>query len=264
MDRTFHCFFSGGRDSALACFISNKVAKARDWNFRLVFINTTIAIPDTVDYVHKYARWLGADLIELKPRHTYEELVVKYSYPLLWHNRWCYYDLKRKPTIQYLKNEYKVNDVVVMGIRGTESLFRLINYDKVFTERCYGELCVKAWYPILHLSDIEVDQLIRKFGIPENPVWRKVGISGDCLCLAGATEHKLVKIAIHYPDVMKKLVEIDKKVNENRKNKEPSYPGPLVKRKITLTEWYERFRKQTTLDDYINEYNSCQLGCMLE
>jgi hypothetical protein len=82
--------------------------------------------------------------------------------------------------------------------------------------------------------------------------------------LAGATEHKLVKIAIHYPDVMKKLVEIDKKVNENRKNKEPSYPGPLVKRKITLAEWYERFKKQTTLDDYINEYNSCQLGCMLE
>ena len=76
MDRTFHCFFSGGRDSTLACYIAHYVAKMRNWDFRLVFINTTIAIPDTVDYVHKYAKWLGAELIELKPKHTYEELVL--------------------------------------------------------------------------------------------------------------------------------------------------------------------------------------------
>jgi len=264
MNRIFHCFFSGGRDSALACYIAHRVAKARDWGFRLVFISTTIAIQDTLDYVRMYADWLDAELVELRPKHAYEELVVKYSYPLLWHNRWCYYVLKREPTIKYLRRNYRPGDIVVMGIRGSESLFRLINYDKVFAERCYGELCVKAWYPILRLSDIEVDQLIRKFGIPENPVWRKVGISGDCLCLAGTTEHKLIKIAIHYPDVMKKLVEIDKKVQMNRKNKEPSYPAPLYTKKLTLTEWYEKMRKQTTLDDYINEYNSCQLGCMLE
>jgi len=264
MNRTIHCFFSGGRDSALACFIAHRVAKARGFGFRLVFINTTIAIQDTLDYVRMYADWLDAELVKLHPKHAYEELVVKYSYPLLWYNRWCYYVLKREPTIKYLHRNYRPGDIVVMGIRGSESLFRLINYDKVFTERCYGDLCVKAWYPILHLTDIDVMNLIRKFNIPINPVWNKVGISGDCLCLAGTTESKLIKIAIHYPDVMKKLVEIDKKVQMNRKNKEPSYPAPLYTKKLTLTEWYEKVRKQTTLDDYINEYNSCQLGCMLE
>jgi 3'-phosphoadenosine 5'-phosphosulfate sulfotransferase (PAPS reductase)/FAD synthetase len=260
---TIHCFFSGGRDSALACYIAKRVADIKNFDFRLIFINTTIAILDTIEYVHKYAKWLGAELIELKPKHTYEELVVKYSYPLLWHNRWCYYDLKRKPTIQYLKSNYKENDIIVMGIRGSESLFRLINYDRVFTERCYDNLCVKAWYPILHLSDIEVDQLIRKFNIPINPVWKKVGISGDCLCLAGTTESKLIRIAIHYPDVMKKLIEIDKNVQLNRKSMKPSYPAPLYPKRLTLTEWYEKINKQTTLDNYI-DYGSCQANCMLE
>jgi 3'-phosphoadenosine 5'-phosphosulfate sulfotransferase (PAPS reductase)/FAD synthetase len=263
--RVLHCFFSGGRDSALACYIAHRVAKTRVWGFRLVFINTTIAIPDTVDYVHTYAKWLGTELIELRPKHTFEELAAKYSWPLLWHNRWCYYELKRKPTIEYLERNYKKGDIVVMGIRGSESLFRLLSYDKVFTNKCYGDgLCVHAWYPILHLSDTEVVQLIKKFGIPENPVWQKVGISGECLCLAGTAEQKLVRIAIHYPNIMEKLVEIDEKVQENRRSKEPSFPGPLVKRKITLTEWYERFKKQPRIDDYLTEYNSCQLGCMLE
>jgi hypothetical protein len=84
--RVLHCFFSGGRDSALACYIAHRVAKARGWGFRLVFINTTIAIPDTVNYVHTYAKWLGAELIELRPKHTFEEFATKYSWPLLWHN----------------------------------------------------------------------------------------------------------------------------------------------------------------------------------
>jgi len=264
MVRVVHCFFSGGRDSALACYIAHRVAKIKNWGFRLVFINTTIAIPDTIEYVHKYAEWLGTELIELRPKRTYEEMVVKYSYPLLWYNRWCYYELKRKPTIEYLERNYGKGDLIVMGIRGSESLFRLLSYDKVFTNRCYGDgLCVHVWYPILRLTDIEVMNLIKKFNIPINPVWNKVGISGDCLCLAGTTESKLIRIAIHYPNVMEKLVEIDKKVQMNRKNKRPSYPAPLLSKKLTLTEWYEKISKQTTLDNYI-EYGSCQLGCMLE
>jgi len=261
--RVIHGFFSGGRDSALSSFIAYRVAKARGWGFRLVFIDTTIAIPDTIDYVNRYAEWLGAELVVLKPKHGFSELAPKYSWPLLYHNRWCYYALKRKPTTEYLQRNYKSNDIVVMGIRGSESLFRLMNYDKAFTWKCYDDLCVHAWYPILHLSDIEIEQLIRKFNIPENPVWRRVGTSGDCLCLAGSTERKLIKIAINYPNSMRKLVEIDGEIQVNRRSREPSYPAPLVHKRLTLSEWYSKFTKQTTIDDYL-EYNSCQLGCMLE
>jgi len=56
---TIHCFFSGGRDSALACYIAKKVADVRGWDYRLVHIDTTVAIKQTREYVHKYAQWLG-------------------------------------------------------------------------------------------------------------------------------------------------------------------------------------------------------------
>ena len=146
MHRVVHCFLSGGRDSALACFIAHRTALVKDWGFRLVFIDTTIAIPDTVGYVKKYAEWLGVELVVLKPRHSFIELAPKYSWPLLWHNRWCYYMLKREPALNYLKRYYKANDLVVMGIRGDESLFRLLNYSRVFTWKCYEDgFCVRAW-----------------------------------------------------------------------------------------------------------------------
>jgi len=115
--RVIHGFFSGGRDSALASYIAYRTAKARDWGFRLIFIDTTIAIPDTVDYVHMYAEWLGAELIVIKPKHGFSELAPKYSWPLLYHNRWCYYALKSGPTVEYLQRNYKSNDVVVMDMQ---------------------------------------------------------------------------------------------------------------------------------------------------
>ena len=77
---TIHCFFSGGRDSALACYIAFQVAKRRGWDFRLVHIDTTIGLRETKEYVKRYAEWLGAELIVLRPDYTFEEYVARYSY----------------------------------------------------------------------------------------------------------------------------------------------------------------------------------------
>ena len=261
---TIHCFFSGGRDSALACYIAHRVARVKGWEFRLIHINTTIYLKETHDYVYEYARWLGVDLIELKPNVTYEDLAVKYGYPSLFRNRWCYHQLKRTPTLNYLRQNYKPGDLMVLGVRGSESLFRLLRYDKVFTNRCFGKsFCVNAWYPILHLTDVEVNQLIRKFNIPVNPVWVKVGISGECLCLAGTTEQTLIKLFRNYPDVAKWFVDLDKRIQANRRKKEPSYPLALYRKKITLSEWYERLLRQSQIDDFITNYQSCPYSCMV-
>jgi len=109
-----------------------------------------------------------------------------------------------------------------------------------------------------HASSISLT--LKMIDIPVNPVWRRVGISGDCLCLAGTPEGRLVRIAVHYPDVMRRLVEVDGLIQANRRSKEPSYPAPLVKSKLTLSEWYARFSRQATIDEFI-EYGSC--ACML-
>ena len=91
-----------------------------------------------------------------------------------------------------------------------------------------------------------------------NPVWRRIGVSGDCLCLAGTPEGS----AVHYPDVMRRLVEVDGLIQANRRSGEPSYPAPLVRRRLTLSQWYARLSRQATIDEYMTEYSSCQ--CMIE
>ena len=130
----YYCFFSGGRDSALACFIAKRVADVKRVPFYLVHIDTTINIPDTEGYVREYANWLGAELIVLRPEETFEEYVKKYPYwPSIYppNKRWCYYELKLKPLVRFLRKNYRLGDVIVLGVRGPESLFRL-----GFMKRC--------------------------------------------------------------------------------------------------------------------------------
>mgnify|MGYP001772498341 CR=1 FL=1 len=262
----FYCFFSGGRDSAVSCFISKRVADVKRVPFYLVHIDTTINIDDTERYVREYADWLGAELIVLRPEETFEEYAKKYPYwPSLYppSKRWCYYELKLKPLVKFLRQNYRFGDVVVLGVRGSESLFRLGFYEKVFDTRCYhsaiGDICVKAWYPVLRLGDEMIEKLIGKFKIPRNPVWR-IGSSGECLCLAGTSYKKLVRIAVNYPDVIERLVKIDDIIQSNRtRSDEPSYPKPLEKEKFTLRQWWEQFKKQQQITDYLSgtEYESC-------
>jgi hypothetical protein len=117
---------------------------------------------------------------------------------------------------------------------------------------------VKAWYPVLRLGDELIEKLIEKFKIPRNPVWR-IGSSGECLCLAGTSYKKLVRIAVNYSDVIERLVKIDDIIQSNRtRSEEPSYPKPLEKEKLTLRQWWEQFRKQQPITDYLgSEYESC-------
>ena len=112
---------------------------------------------------------------------------------------------------------------------------------------------------MLRLGDEMIEKLIEKFKIPRNPVW-KIGSSGECLCLAVTSYKKLVRIAVNYPDVIERLVKIDDIIQSNRtRSKEPSYPKPLEKMKLTLRQWWEQFRKQQQITDYLTGYESCSV-----
>ncbi len=58
----YDCFFSGGRDSALTCYIAKKVGDSLNIPTRLIHVDTGIYIPQTREYVKEYANWLGAEL----------------------------------------------------------------------------------------------------------------------------------------------------------------------------------------------------------
>lgn len=266
-NRQVYCFFSGGRDSALACFIAKRVADVRGWNFRLVHIDTTIYIRETREYVHRYAQWLGAELVVIKPEQTFREYAAKYGmWPSLfpYRFRWCMRELKLKPSVKYLQEHYKQGDLVVLAIRKRESKFREKLYNEVFVDHIYGnKVKVMLWMPLLHADDATVIKLIRRYNIPRNPVWDKIGFSGECLCMAGMPIHHIVLVMRHYPEEFRQLLEIDEMINRNRRSKKPSAPFRLAQAGLTLEELHRRVSKLTALDAFIDYGKSCEGTCML-
>jgi 3'-phosphoadenosine 5'-phosphosulfate sulfotransferase (PAPS reductase)/FAD synthetase len=267
---TVHCFFSGGRDSALSCYIAKRVADVRGWHFRLVHIDTTIGLEETEKYVKQYAEWLGTELVVLRPDYTFEEYVAKYPYwPHIYPPwaRWCYHKLKRRPVEKYLKQNYRNGDIIVMGIRGTESDFRAKNYTAVFMEKYYKEAKVetKIWLPLLYVGDETVDKLIKRFGIPESPVWHAIGSSGECFCLAGSSKKIVVRAVCAFPKLRMRLMRIDDIIHANRRKGE-SYPIFLKDEQKRLKEWLQKIVCTPALLDNLSyrkyEGKSCQGSCM--
>ena len=255
MARTIHCFFSGGRDSALACYIAKKVADVRRWRFVLVHIDTTVAIKQTREYVKQYAEWLGAELIIIRPERTFREYAERIGmWPSLYPQRfrWCYRYLKLQPTIKYIKEQYRKGDLIVMGVRKSESRFRDKFYTSTFFERDYDGVKTRVWAPLLHIGKPVLTKLLEKFKIPRNPVWR-FGFSGECLCLAGMPLHRVALILRYFPEERHTLLEIDDAINKNRRSGRPSAPFRLAQAGFaTLREFYQRAVKaQLTLDNFI-------------
>jgi len=263
-----HCFFSGGRDSSLACYLAKRVADVRKWQFVLVHIDTTIGLQETEEYVKRYAEWLGAELVVLRPDYTFEEYVAKYPYwPHIYPPwaRWCYHKLKRIPAERYIKHHYHHGDIIVLGVRGDESLFRERNYDDVFIVKYYSDakIWARLWLPLLYADDRTVEKLIKKFNIPESPVWRKIGSSGECFCLAATTERKVIQAVKAYPELVERLMKIDDIIHQRRKKGE-SYPIFLKGKRIRLKVWLQEIMSRPTLlefDRYVGK--ACQGSCII-
>ena len=266
--RTVHCFFSGGRDSALACYIAKRAADARGWRFRLVHIDTTISIRQTKEYVKQYADWLGAELVVIRPERTFKEYAEKIGmWPALYPQkyRWCYRYLKFQPLVKYLKENYSSGDLVVIGVRRSESDYRYMFYNATFFVKNYDGVKAQVWAPLLYVDEPILVQLLERFNIPKSPVWR-LGFSGECLCLAGAPEYEIGLILRNFSEEREMLLEVDDIINRNRKSGKPSAPAGTAQRGYrTLREYYEKNVKlQITLDSFIFPYGkACQGSCML-
>jgi len=267
--RTVLAFFSGGRDSAVSSHIAYQFAKAMGLDFKLVFIDTTIGLEETKEYVRRYAEWLGVELITLRPEKTFEEFVMLYPYwPSLQHARWCFAKLKRKPLVRYLRQFPPLTVIQVLGIRKGESLFREKEFTKIFEIYCEEDRpCQYSWFPVLHVSLNDLERYIRRYGIPRPEVWNKLGFSGECFCLAGMPKWTLDRLIQFYPYMAERLAKIDDIIHAHRRNMEPSFPPPIKHLRIRLKDYIQmkmkENEKQTTLDQYIYVGKPCD-SCLFE
>jgi 3'-phosphoadenosine 5'-phosphosulfate sulfotransferase (PAPS reductase)/FAD synthetase len=217
--------------------------------------------------VRQYAQWLGAELVVIRPEKTFKEYAERFGmWPSLYPQRfrWCYRHLKLQPLVRYIHQEYRPGDIIVMGVRKSESKFRDRFYTAVFFERDYDGVKTQVWAPLLFVDEPTLMRLIERFNIPKSPVW-KYGFSGECLCLAGAPIHDIALILRYFPEERHMLLEIDDVINKSRRSGRPSAPFRLAQAGYkTLREFYQQAVKaQLTLDDFALPYKSCEGSCML-
>ena len=151
-DDVIEIAYSGGKDSDVIL----QLAKEAGINYRAIYKNTTIDPPGTIAHV----RAMGVEV--LQPKQSFFKIVEKKGMPNRY-VRFCCEQLK----------EYKVLDVVVMGVRRAESAKRSDRYKEPTECRYYGskKKYAEAIYPILEWSNDDVRYFIQDRGITLAPVY---------------------------------------------------------------------------------------------
>ena len=189
-DDVIEIAYSGGKDSDIIL----QLAKESGINYRAIYKNTTIDPPGTIAHV----RAMGVEV--LQPKQSFLQLVEQKGMPSRY-ARFCCEKLK----------EYKVLDVVVMGVRRAESAKRAENYNEPTECRYYGskKIHAEAIYPILEWSNNDVREFIRDRGITLAPVYydengelhveRRLGCIG---CPLASRKHRLEELQ-QYPSIVR-------------------------------------------------------------
>ncbi len=111
--------FSGGKDSLAAYGLASRAVGDVD----LLFIDTGIEFPETVDYVERFAAAAGETLHTARAGDAFRENVGDFGPPAK-DFRWCCKVCKLGPVSELIAREYPRGTVTVEGNRGLESFSR--------------------------------------------------------------------------------------------------------------------------------------------
>ncbi len=111
--------FSGGKDSLACLCLAQKVLSRPE----VLFINTGLEFPETVEYVHKLCAAQKLRLQEIKGKSDFFEQVKSFGPPAK-DFRWCCKTNKLGPMTAFLKEHYPRGCVTIEGRRIYESFNR--------------------------------------------------------------------------------------------------------------------------------------------
>ncbi|MGV8175052.1 MAG: phosphoadenosine phosphosulfate reductase family protein [Methanothrix sp.] len=111
--------FSGGKDSLACLCLAEKVMSRPE----ILFINTGLEFPETVDYVHDLARSHKLRLREINAEGSFFEQVGIFGPPAK-DFRWCCKTSKLGPMTEFIKKNYPRGCVTIEGRRIYESFNR--------------------------------------------------------------------------------------------------------------------------------------------
>lgn len=167
--------FSGGTDSTASALLASKHPAFSG----ALHLDTETGIPETQAHVRAACNEHGWNLIIEPPKTTgYERLVMQFGFPGRGQHNVAYAHLKDRALKRVTAQKRTGGNVLLIaGARTGESARRMSNA-KLLTESGH-----RTWInPILHWSKEATKDYAKIHGVPENPVSKMLGMSGECLC----------------------------------------------------------------------------------
>jgi len=205
------CCFSGGKDSLVATHLVHKELEDIPLEKYVVFVDTTVMVPGTVDFVEKVSAEQGWKLKVLRPDPDFWTLAEKWGSPTM-KRRWCCYALKLKPIFLFVR-KLKPQRAMVTGLRREESK-RRAQYPQIYYrkkgERSEKGTWIGAWgyAPIIDWTERDVLRYIRRFDLPIPPHYR-LGIKETCLCGAFGSVKQMRIVRGRWPEFYRKFIELE-------------------------------------------------------
>lgn len=193
---------SGGKDSITASHIVAEMGLLDS----IVFIDTTIGIPDTKHFVKEMCEKMGWKLMILKPKMSYEEFVLTNGFPHRTVHSWVMRVLKLMPLAEYAKMRKNENVAFISGIRKYESKRRMRSstLDIMTKERGINFVA-----PCYFMTTDEIWNYVKEHKLDVSPVYKTLHLSGDCLCGAFADSREAEIINIFYPEIAEKISKLE-------------------------------------------------------
>lgn len=202
--------FSGGHDSLCACHIASQHPSFSG----CVHINTGIGVEETRDFVRETCEQYGWPLNVYHPPDSYEEIVCEHGFPGPAQHQRMFIRLKERCIRQIMREHgHRSRKIMfISGARHSESTRRMVTCTKAVS---VGPMPSKRaiWVsPIISWTSDDKKSHMRKHGLPENPVVKRLCMSGECLCGAFAESGELDVIRGFYPKAAAEIDRIAEKV----------------------------------------------------
>jgi len=225
--------FSGGKDSLVSThFVMSELEGEDDIDKHVVFVDTGAMLPISEPFVRDVCQQYGWNLTVLNG--GFFEKAKKFGMPRMRH-RWCCYECKLKPIIEFVK-PLKPQRGEVIGLRRDESPKR-----QKITNMVIHKKQAHSWgyAPILFWTEKQVLQYIKDHDLPSPPHY-KLGLKETCQCGVFSSKRQMLILKAQFPDLFQKFVRLEKEFRKGGAafyfRGKATYARDLAKQK-TIEEW---------------------------
>lgn len=244
---------SGGKDSTAMLIVLKGKGVRLDY---VVFVNTGIEFPENVYFVRSalnewVRRTFGIDIVEVRPRKSFAQYVLKWGVPSRI-NRWCCRVLKKEPFYIWLKDKGIKAINLYLGYTSEEEN-RIVRAKELISRTAwkYGVLYVNLAFPLFEagLSDKDALELCKQHNLL-NPLYNKFNRLGCYLCPLQSI-NAWRELYLHYPRLFNTAKILEEKSME--------LVGKQFRYDHKLSDLEKRFiheRKQRTLYEFVKVLNN--------